>query len=257
MTRQRLRRAFEAMVPLLGLAAVVLLLLPAPAWAQSGDPDFLFAPPKIRLGVHTGLAVPSASSEIFDFTSERLTVEPSDFRSLALSGELAIRVGERLDVSVEGGFAESETASEFREWVDTDDRPIEQTTTFFRAPLTLGVKGYLLERGRRVSRFAWVPGGWSPFAGVGAGWMWYHFTQEGDFVDFQTLDIFQDYFRSSGTTPTAHVLAGIDVSLGPRLVLTGQGRYRWGSVEMGGDFVGFDEIDLSGFEATVGISARF
>ncbi len=257
MIRHGLRRAVEAGagIPILALAA--LLLVPSPGWAQAGERDFLFARPDVRLGVHAGLAAPRASSEIFDFTSERLTVESEDFRGLHLSGELAFRVTERLDVSAEVGFARSETRSEFREWVDTDDRPIEQTTTFSRAPMTVSVKGYLMERGRRISRFAWVPARWSPFVGAGVGWIWYEFAQEGDWVDFQTLDIFHDRFHSSGTTPTAHLLGGLDISLGPKLILTGQGRYRWASTEMERDFVDFDEIDLSGFEATIGLSVRF
>jgi len=225
--------------------------------AQAPGADFLFERPNLRLGLHGGYAAPRASSEIFDFTSERLTVEPRDFDAFTLMGELALRIDERLDVSFEMGFSRAEVPSEFRDWVDTDDRPIEQETAFTRTPLTVSVKGYLRDRGRRVSRFAWVPGDWSPFAGAGVGWMWYEFEQSGDFVDFETLDIFRDRFRTSGAAPTAHVLAGVDVSLSPRLVLTGQGRYRWASAEMGRDFLGFDEIDLSGFEATIGISARF
>lgn len=241
----------------LATAAFAVVLLPGPGLAQSGDAGFLFERPQLRLGLHGGYAVPRASSEIFAFVVDEHTVERDDFRSFTLVGELAYRVDERLDLSFETGFTRSEVPSEFREWVDTDDRPIEQTTSFSRSPVTLSVKGYLLDRGRQVSRFAWVPGTWSPFAGAGAGWMWYEFTQEGDFVDFETLDIFRDRFRSSGAAPTAHVLTGVDVSLSPRLVLTGQARYRWASMKMDRDFVGFDEIDLSGFEATVGVSLRF
>lgn len=257
-TRAGRRRPGGPAAAIAALAVLGLALGFGTAAAQSRDADFLFERPGLRLGLHGGYTVPRASSEVFDFTREQLTVEREDFRSFTMSGELAFRVDERLDLSLEAGFARSEVPSEFREWVDTDDRPIEQTTTFSRSPVTLSLRGYLRDRGRRVSRFAWVPASWSPFAGVGAGWMWYEFVQEGDFVDVETLDIFTDRFRSSGASPTAHVLAGVDVSLSPRVVLTGQGRYRWASVPMDGrDFEGFDAIDLSGFEATIGLSVRF
>jgi len=241
------------------LAAAVLagvLALPGAAAAQHGG-DFLFERPTMRFGVRTGYAIPRAGSQIFDFTTRRLTVDEDDFESFALSGELAFRANERLDVAVEVGVSRAEIFSEFRDYVGTDDLPIQQTTEFTRVPVTLNVRGYLFERGRSVSRYAWVPGGWSPYLGAGVGWISYEFSQDGEFVDFETLDIFRDRFVSDGTAPTVHVMGGIDVSLGRRLVLSGEGRYGWAEEEMDGDFVGFDEIDLSGFQATVGISVRF
>lgn len=87
--------------------------------------------------------------------------------------------------------------------------------------------------------------------------VWATFEQEGEFVDFETLDIFADEFRSSGATATGHVMAGLDISLNKRFILTGEGRYSWASLELDRDFVGFEDLDLAGFRATVGISARF
>lgn len=241
------------------LAAAVLagaLAFPGTALAQH-DADFLFERPTMRFGVRTGYAMPRAASQIFDFTTRRLTVDEDEFDSFSLSGELAFRANERLDVAVEVGVSRAEIFSEFRDYVGTDDLPIQQTTDFLRVPVTLNVRGYLFERGRSVSRYAWVPGRWSPYVGAGVGWVSYEFTQEGEFVDFETLDIFRDRFVSDGTAPTVQVMGGLDVSLGRRLVLSGEGRYGWAREEMDGDFVGFDEIDLSGFQATVGISVRF
>lgn len=241
----------------LGLGAGALLLLtPLPVAAQSPE-GFLLRRPHASIGLRFGYSVPRAESDIFDFTRNELTVEKSDFRSPYIGGEVAVRVNERLDVSLAGGYAGSKTRSEFRDWVDTDDLPIEQETEFAVAPVTLAVKGYLYDRGRSIGRFAWVPATWSPYVGVGAGWTWYRFKQVGDFVDFESLDIFTARFTTDGWAPTAHVLAGVEYSLSPRWVVTGEGRYGWASGEMSGHFVDFDDMDLTGFQATVGISARF
>ena len=43
--------------------------------------------------------------------------------------------------------------------------------------------------------------------------MVYDFDQFGDFVDYETLDIFTKYFESDDATPTAHVAGGVDFSL--------------------------------------------
>ena len=238
------------------LVAVVLSTGPGEARAQAGE-DYLLKQPRVTLGLRAGYAVPRAESDIFTFTREQLTVEEDDFNAPSVGLELAFRLDERLDLALGVDYARSETTSEFREFVGTDDLPIVQTTVFDRTAITAGVRAYLKERGRSVGRFAWIPGSWSPFVGAGAGWMNYTFEQDGEFVDFETLDIFQDRFRSSGWTPTLHALAGVDVSLSPRFVLKTEGRYSWGSMDLAGDFVGFDEIDLSGFQVSLGVSARF
>ena len=164
---------------------------------------------------------------------------------------------DRLDVVLSVGHSQSTVRSEFRDFIDTDDLPIEQTTRFRRTPVTIGVKAYLRDRGRSVSRFAWVPTAWTPYVGAGAGLMVYEFAQRGEFVDYETLDIFGKDFSSKGTTPAAHLTTGMELSIGPHLLATGEARYLWGRADMSRDFVAFDRIDLSGFQITVGVAARF
>lgn len=218
--------------------------------------DFLFKQPSVTLGIRMGYAFPSANSEIFDFTREQLTVDKSDFNAFAFGGELSVRVSNRFDVAASLGVSRSETRSEFRDWVDNDNLPIEQSTRFLRVPLTIGIKAYLADRGRRISSLAWIPSKWAPYVGVGGGYMWYQFEQVGDFVDFETLDIFFDDFESRDGSPMAYLAAGLDYSLGSRWLVTGEARYSWASAGMGTDFVDFDDIDLNGFRAVVGFSVR-
>ena len=246
----------------LALSALALLLpLASPAAAQSSD--FLFRRPTASLALRGGWAMPRAQSQIFDHTMDELVIEPgedierSDFAGFAVQGELAVRVNDRLDVKLDVGHTEARVPSEDREFVEDNDLPIQQETHFRRTPIEVGVKGYLKDRGRRVSQFAWVPNAWSPYLAGGVGVMVYGFEQSGDFVDYETLDIFTRTFSSEGTTPTAHVAAGLDLSLHKHVLLTGEGRYQWARADMSRDFVDFDPIDLSGFQITVGFAARF
>jgi hypothetical protein len=237
-------------------------VLALPARAQ--QPDFLFRRPTVTMGVSFGYAMPSASSDLFDFVSEQLyvlgttrPVERSDFRSVVLQGEFAVRASEKLDVALDVAWMSDETASESRDFIGTDNLPIEQTTHFSRIPVTLGVKYYLKERGRSLGRFAWVPARWAPYLGAAAGAVHYSFEQRGEFVDYQTLDIFRDTYLSEGWAPTAHVLAGAELTIVPRVALTGEARYTWAKSKLGRDFVDFDDIDLAGFQAMAGLSFRF
>lgn len=251
----------------LGLAVfstlLITLVLPSIAQAQQGGPGFLFKRPIVSLTVRAGYSVPSAGSEIFDDARDLFTVGGGDFNAAAFGGDLAVRVSERIDIGAGMMYTRSNARSEYRDWVGVDDLPIEQETRFTRVPLTANMKYYLMDRGRSVGNFAWIPAQWSPYIGAGGGYMWYRFEQSGEFIDYETIDdpegaiIFADAFEFDGWTPTAQVMAGADFSLSPQLVLNGEARYGWASAPMGFQFEGFDDLDLAGFQATVGLSVRF
>jgi len=230
--------------------------LPTRATAQSGGDGFLFRTPNLALIGRVGYALPAAGSDIFSFTTEQLTVDRTDFNAPYLGGQVAVRAAKRVDVIVDGGWTGASVESEFLEWVGTDDLPIVQTTDFSRWYLTGGAKVYLSDRVREVGRFVWVPNRWAPYVSGGVALVWYRFEQAGEFVDFETLEIFNDQFRSSANTLTAHGSVGIDLSMGSRTFLNVETRYGWGSAGIRSEFVGFGDIDLSGFQATLGIGIR-
>lgn len=242
-------------VPAIALALAAALA--PPATAQTAGDGFLFKPPVVSISARGGFGHASAGSDIFAFSTERLTLGRDDFSGASYGGDFGIRVTPRLDLSLGAGYLGTRAASEFRDWVDNDDQPIEQTTRFERVPVTASAKLYLTPRGERVGQFAWVPNRLAPYVGAGAGAMWYRFRQEGDFVDFQTYDIFHEVLESQGWTPMAQGMAGVDVALTPRLALTGEGRYLWARDQLSDTFEDFDPIDLSGFSATVGLAVRF
>lgn len=237
-------------------------LVPDRAAAQGGE-GFLFRAPRIQLGFRVGYSAltgprsAESTTDIYGFTQDLLTVDGSDWDGTEFAGEVAFRLSRRFDLTVDFGQTRSSATSEFRDWVDQDDLPIVQTTRFTRRPLNLGVRYFLTDRGRRVSRFAWIPRSFVPFVGLGVGSVWYDLVQEGDFIDFETLQVFSDLLEASGRANTAQVSAGLQFAFGKYGVVTGEGRYRFGAGALGGDFVGFDDLDLSGLQLTVGLGFRF
>jgi len=238
------------------LVAGAALALPAGAMAQGG-PGFLFKKPTVTLKLETGYAIRLANSDVYDFTREELTVSRHDFYAPYIGGEIAVRLSERVDLALTAGFMQSEKDSEFRDWVDTNDLPIEQTTLLRTVPFVASAKYYLHDRGRTVGRFAWVPNKFNPYVGAGVGVVSYRFEQMGDFVDFETLDIFYDRFISSGQTGLLRLLGGASVSLANHFETSGELRYSMARDDMGSDFQGFDPLSLSGFEAIIGFAIRF
>jgi hypothetical protein len=238
------------------LAATAVTAVVRPSHAQGAGDGFLFKAPAATLGVRAGFNRALASSDVFEFVTDQLTLRRRDFSSFTVGGNLAIRVARRFDVVLDIAYAGTQRHSEFRDWVDQNDLPITQTTSFRRVPVTLSVRRYFTPDGRSIGHFAWVPAPRAAYVGIGAGWMWYRFHQIGDFVHFQTLNVLPDEFETSGWTPVVHALAGVDVTLGPFFSLNGEGRFTWAKGPMGRDYVDFDRIDLSGFSVTAGLAVR-
>jgi hypothetical protein len=247
----------SAAAAVIAAAALVGGSRPSVAQPPQGGPGFLFRAPVGSLTLRGGLSAPLAGSEVFDFATRELTLERTDFWAPSVGAELAIRLAPRVDVLGSVAYARSESRSEFRDYIGSDDLPIEQDTRFGRVPLALGLRAYLGPRGRQIGRFAWVPATWAPYVGAGGGWIWYRFEQDGEFVDFEDLSIFRDRFRSDGWASSAYAAAGADLSLSPRFALNGELRYNTGRALMSSQFSGFDRIDLSGFQFTAGLGVRF
>ena len=241
-----------------GLLAALLcsLALPAVGFAQGGS-GFLFKQPTVTVKFETGYGLNTTSSEFWDFTRERLTIGKRDFDGPYIGGEIAFRATERWDVALSVGLVQNSVDSEFRDWVDLDDNPIEQVSDFRVVPVTLSAKYYFHDRGRSVGRFAWVPTRLTPYVGAGVGVVSYRFEQVGDFVDFETLDIFYDRFVSRGEAALFRGLAGVSVSLGGQFELSAEARYSLASADMSSDFQSFDALDLNGLQGVFGIAIRF
>lgn len=227
----------------------------------SRSPDFLFGRPNVTLGVRGLWRGSRAEGDIFDFTRELLTLDTSDFRGRGIALDAAFPVTGRLDALFGFEFSRSSALSEYRDFVEDNDLPIEQLTQFTQVDLTGNVEFALTPRGREIGRYAWIPSRVVPYVGAGGGFLWYDFVQEGDFIDTVGCDIacpiFSARLSSSGWTPSAHLAGGVDVKVTNRLYLSGEARYVWAQATLKQDFVGFDDIDLSGFRIAGGVQFVF
>jgi len=238
-------------------AALALAATGQPVSAQSGK-GFLFKRPIGSFSLRGGYAVANAGSDVFSETTRLLTLNKQDFSAITWGGDIAFAATPRTDLVFDGGFSSSSKPSEYRDFTDNDDRPIEQSTQYKRVPISVGLRYYLTDRGRSVGQFAYIPSKVAPYVGVGGGAMWYRFQQNGDFINFVTNNVGPLTLESSGWAPMAHGAVGMDYTIGPWLALTGEGRYQWAKATLDPQvFEGFQKIDLSGFTGTVGFKVRF
>src|SRR5690606_338178 len=250
-----------AMVAAPGVAAAELVPDTFPRWRATpppaGNPDFLFRAPRGSIGVRGGVTFNRAGGDVFGMVTEMLTLDPEDFRAASVAADLSVRIAPRLDAAFGIGFSQVTRRSEYRDLLGDDDLPIAQRTRFSQVPLTVGLKAYLTAPGRSVGRFAWIPAPVAPYIGGGAGLIHYRFEQDGEWVDYETFDIYRDLIVASGWAPAAQVFGGVEFRLGPRLVLATDARYTWASGDPGRQFRGFEGLDLSGLQTTIGLAWRY
>jgi len=226
--------------------------------AQSNGKGFLFKRPVGSFSFRAGYAMANAASDVFEDATTQLTLDKKDFSGFNWGGDISYSMADRFDLVFDGEISNASKSSEFRNFIDNNDQPIEQETKFQRIPLTIGLRYYLASRGRSVSEFAYVPSRFAPYVSVGGGAMYYSFQQKGDFVDFKTLDVFNATLESSGWAPMGNGTAGLEYTVSPWLALTGEGRYVWAKAKLDPSaFDGYEKIDLTGFTGTVGIRVRF
>lgn len=221
------------------------------------SPDFLLGAPHAWVALRGSMLFPRAGGDLFSFVTEQLTLNRSDLRARGFAGELGIVATPNVDVV--GGFdlARREAGSEYRNLVASNRQAIEQRTRLNQSSISAGVRYSPLGRGRRVSRYAFLPKRFAPFAGGGITATYYTFAQRGQFVDYTDSSIFSDSFNSQGWTMGPYVNGGADVQVWKALYLTFDGRFSWLHSELGSDFTGFDGIDLAGFRGSTGISILF
>lgn len=265
MTRTAGRRRFLAphrpTLHTAAIAAAVILLgavSARDARAQGSGNGFLFQAPIGSFALRGGFAHASAGSDIFSSSVNQFTLSRGAFSGPTGEADLAFRIAPRTDIVLGAGYSGTSANSQYRHYLDQNNQPIQQTTSFQRIPLTASVRMYLAPRGRSIGQFAWVPARLAPYVGLGVGTMYYRFHQQGSFVDTATSNVYVSNLTSASWAPEAQGMFGLDYSLTPRLALSGEAKYVWARAALNPNaFTGYQKIDLSGFNTTLGLYVRF
>jgi hypothetical protein len=245
------------------LAILVLLVATAPAAAQNPNPirrsapDFLFEQPRGSVTVRGSWLFSRSQSDWYAFVTDQLTLERSDFNAPGFGLDVGVALTPRLEAQFSFDISRSKTLSEYRNFVDNNRLPIEQSTTLREFNLGGNIRYSLTDRGRQVSSLAFIPRKVVPYVGAGAGALRYDLRQEGDFVDFANFGVFTDVFLSNGWSPSAQLFGGVDVRVFKRVYVTLDGRYLWAAADLGRDWIDFEPIDLAGFRLSGGVNVIF
>ncbi len=250
-----MHRRFTTLLAALPLAMAAIA---AESRAQSSSGNgYLLGAPGGSFTVRLGYAQPRAGSDLFSTTTSLLSLSKRDFAGFEVGADIGVVQGDRWEWLVSADLSTRSADSDYRDYIGSDGKPINQSTTFVRVPVLVGGRFWLRRPGTRVGSLAWVPTSWSPFVQLQGGAMWYEFHQTGEFVNFSAGNsVFQGVLTSSGWAATAAVAAGVSINLSPSFALLTQARYVSANKALGDAFAGFQPIDLSGLSVTAGFTFR-
>jgi hypothetical protein len=243
----------------LATIALVLGSLSSPVPAANGTDHAV----QVRIGGF----FPSGGGDLWDDNSDVFTQDISDFDAASIGFTFLSSLGNAVELGVNLDFYDETTTSVYRgfvEEVEFDDGSFEtfdipHDTRLEIVPLTVDFRflpggRYRIRgpQGRRVLKPVF-------YLGLGGGLNFWDYEEVGDFLDFSfdPPEPFFGRFVDSGTALELHGLAGVELPVGPHFGVLFEARHSWSDDELGDDFAGFGDIDLSGWSAFVGGSFRF
>ncbi|MXW71306.1 MAG: hypothetical protein F4Z74_07640 [Acidobacteria bacterium] len=199
-----------------------------------------------------GFRVLNVTSDLFAANEFDFGITDDDFRTGSFGFEFDFAVLPRVDISIGFNSGNAETYGSYLDLVYEDGGEIEHSARLAMTDLSLGVRLRLLGGAARVRPY--LVGG---FAGV-----YYRYSEIGDFVDFETADIYYDVFEETSFLPGFFAGAGADVAIvrfrdGGSLDLFGEFRYVRSQGEHTEGFDGFGDLTLDRSGGLIGLRVRW
>ena len=177
-----------------------------------------------------------------------LVFEIDDFDSTTFGGDFAVSVGSFLEVGVGLNYAQRTVPSVNADFVDDDGSEIFMEMKQKIVPLALTAKLFPLTRDAKFQ----------PYLGGGVQFNRWQYTEVGEFLDYDTGEIFRDSFTDDGVETGPVFLAGVRFPVGDHVLMGGEWRYATGKAQLDPS-LGFygDTLDLGGHTWLFTVAYKF
>ena len=182
-----------------------------------------------------------ANRELFAF-------DVSQFNNAQVGAEWHLGLGDYLAAGIGAAFYQQTVLSVYTDFINDDRTEIPQDFKLRVTPVT--ATGRFFPFGLRSPV--------QPYAGAGVGFFNWRYSEVGEFIDFDTFDVFRDRFVATGNDVGAVYLAGVRVLSGDRFGVGVEVRYQDVQGVVGID-QGFleERIDLGGLTTSFTFDVRF
>lgn len=207
------------------------------------------------LDVRLGAFFPRADSNLFTDAEELYGIDRKhDLTSFTGGIEYNAQLMDNVELGVSVDGYDKSLDTSYVRYTHSNGDEIRQTLKLDIVPIGLTLRLVPTSRSVRIA----------PYLGVGADLFYWNWEAHGEFIDFGDPQhgIYSDHFRSDGWTGGFHVSGGLRFQVSHDFAVVTEGRYQWAKTTMGGDYApngpGLEnEIDLSGWNATIGVHIRF
>lgn len=194
-----------------------------------------------------GLFQPEMNSDLWEINMENLALGKQDMLDITYGAEYEFFINRFLSVSLEGGQYQKTVFSQYLDWEYEDGTPIYQNLSLRITSFELDLKLYPL--GHKKIFF--------PFIGAGVGIYGWRYEQWGDFINFEDLTVSEGYAETSTYSLGFNGKAGFGIRFGHVFGLTFQAKYQYLKGRLSSFFEGFEKLDLSGFQYSLGFCYFF
>jgi len=242
------------------LMLTLALLCGFPARAQEyprhGTPKEALGPPRptVAFVFKLGELQPSGNSDLWNYHEDLFTSDVADLNDLDFGFDVLILARPHLEFAFGFEAYEGSSSSVYRDYIDNFGQPIAQHQQLSLWPFTAGVRWLPFGRYSDGSGAAHPV---VPYLGFGIGMLLWEYELGGSFVDLGTLEIYDDHFYDDGATVAAVGTAGIEFQVSRSWSVHLEARYLWADDDLGVDFIGFNDLDLSSWAGFGGASFRF
>lgn len=207
------------------------------------------AGPEQSLRLHVGSFRPDGKSEYWKDKERDFTRTAKDFEDVIGGVDYQIELGDHLGLLLSAAGYETSVDQSYRDFTDNRGFPVSHTTSLEVASATVGVVYHLAGRGAALR----------PYVGAGAGLYTWRLEEDGRFVDFTPppATIFRANSVAEGEVFGRYWLVGFEVPISSHIAFFAEGRWQDAEDDLGDDFEGFGKLDLSGRNASAGVSFRF
>jgi hypothetical protein len=176
------------------------------------------------------------------------TFDIKDFNGASIGGEWLYPIGDFLEAGGAIQFTTQTVPTIYRDFVRPNGSEIEQDFKLRTVPMTATLRVLPLGKDFIVQ----------PYVGGGIGFINWHYTETGDFIDFTTAGrpVFSAEYKDSGTAVGPVAVFGIRVPV-ERFSAGFEVRYQHASGDLNTDDFLAPKIDLSGFHYQATFGFRF
>lgn len=175
--------------------------------------------------------------------------EIKDFTGGELSGEWNFAFGDHVELGLGGAFYQRTVDTNYRDYTNPNHSEIQSKFKLRTVPVTGIVR--LMPFGNSSS--------FQPYIGGGIGVVNWHYSEVGDFIDFNdNNNVYHARYVANGNKAGPVVLAGFRAPIGGDVwAITFEGRYMRAEGDLNtNDFLG-SKIDLGGTALRLGVLLRF